>query len=138
MFALQHPWSLARSNGTLRRVLLLIVLGAVLYGLGVQAARACLPAVLVSHVHSVSIADGQPEPCGGDAGVARAFCESHCRSDAQSTRASLNFDLPAAVPVDVARPVGPIMLVAHNHGDTAPPPRDSGPPLHVLFHRFLH
>lgn len=137
MFALPHPWSIARRGGTLRRALLLIVLGAVLYGIGVQAARACLPAVLVSHVHTVATADGQPEPCHGDAGAARAVCESHCRSDAQSTRASLNFDLPAAAPVDIAGPIVPVMLVAHNDGDTAPPPRDNGPPLHLLFQRFL-
>ena len=131
------PWSIARSNSALRRVLLLLVLGAVLFGAGVQAARACLPSMLSSHLHVAASSDDLPEPCHGDAGIARAVCESHCRTDAQSTRAALNFDLPAAAPADAFAPMTPIVVALLTAVDTAPPPRDNGPPLHLLFHRFL-
>lgn len=137
MFASRLPWSIARSNGNFRRVLALIVIGALLYGIGVQVARACLPAVLQSHLHVAVTVDGEPDPCHGDAGITRAVCEAHCRGEAQSTRASLNFDLPAAPPLDVVGPVEPVIVFAHNESDTPPPPRDNGPPLHLLFHRFL-
>lgn len=137
MFASRLPWSIARSNGSFRRALVLIVIGALLYGIGVQTARACLPAVLQSHLHVATTFHGEPAPCHGDAGITRAVCESHCRSEAQSTRASLNVDLPAAAPLDMLGAVSPVIVVARNDAEATTPPRDSGPPLHVLFHRFL-
>jgi len=131
------PWSIARSDGATRRVLLLLMLGALLYGLGVQAARACLPTVLASHAHHAALTGIDAEPCHDDAGVVQLVCESHCRTDVQSARLSFSFDLPVAAPLDAPRPAAPLLLAAPGDGGFEPPPRGSGPPLHVLFHRFL-
>ncbi len=121
----------------MRRTLLLLVLGALLYGLGLQAARACLPTVLPTHMHFDSVA-GEPRlPCHDDAGLAQAVCESHCRTNAQNSRVSVSFDLPAAAPMVSAAPMAPVLVVAAiDHGFDLPP-RDGGPPLHILLHRFL-
>ena len=131
------PWSLARRTGNARRALLLLMLGALLYGFGVLAARACLPTVLATHMQAVAVASAEPAPCHGDAGITQAVCESHCRTDVQNSRISLNFDLPAAVPLETAIPVTPIIAVALSDSDPSLPSRDGGPPLHVLFHRYL-
>ncbi len=131
------PWSIARHAGATRRALLLLMLGALLYGLGVQAARACLPTVLASHTHAAALAGTDAERCHSDAGVVQLVCESHCKTDAQTARLSFAFDLPAAAPLDAPRPAAPLLLAALSSGDDAAPLRDSGPPLHLLFHRFL-
>ncbi len=130
-------WSIARNDGATRRVLLLLMLGALLYGFGVQAARACLPTVLASHAHHAALTGLAAEPCHDDAGVVQLVCESHCRTDAQSARLSFSFDLPVAAPLDAPRPAAPLPLAAPGDSGAEPPLRDSGPPLHVLFHRFL-
>jgi len=133
MFALA-PWSLARRAAFGRRAVLLFVLAALLYGFGMHAARACAHNTVVSAQQGV-MSDGHP--CHGDADLAEAACEAHCRTDTQSGRLSLSFDLPAAAPLDVApslappAPIGPLAL------DVAPPRRDAGPPLHILLHRLL-
>jgi hypothetical protein len=131
------PWSIARRTGGLRRALLLLMLGALLYGLGVQAARACLPVALATHMHVVGDGSAEPAPCHDDAGITQAVCESHCRADAQNSRVTLNFDLPAAVPVQAETAVAPLIAVAVSEGDPSLPSRDGGPPLHVLFSRYL-
>jgi len=113
------------------------MLGALLYGLGVQAARACLPTVLASHTHAAALAGTDAERCHSDAGVVQLVCESHCKTDAQTARLSFTFDLPAAAPLDAPRPAAPLLLAALTEGNAAAPPRESGPPLHLLFHRFL-
>ncbi len=133
MFALA-PWSLARRAAHGRRAVLLLVLAALLYGIGMHAARACAPAAAAA-VHHSAIAAGNP--CHGEIDVAQAACEALCNTDTQSGRASPSFDLPAAAPLDLCAslapptPVGPLVL------DTAPPRRDTGPPLHILLHRLL-
>lgn len=126
------PWSLARQSADGRRVLLLLVVAALLYGFGMHAARACPPGAAMQFS---SLAGG--DPCHGDIDVADAACEAHCRTDAQSGRTSLSFDLPAAAPPDLAFsfvppvPSGPLVLAG------APSRRDTGPPLHILLHRLL-
>jgi len=121
----------------MRRTLLLLVLGALLYGLGLQAARACLPTVLPTHVHFDSVAAEQRQPCHDDAVLTKAVCESHCRNNAQNSRVSVSFDLPAAAPMDSTVPMAPVLVVAAIDNDFDLPLRDSGPPFHILFHRFL-
>jgi hypothetical protein len=129
------PWSIARGSAVSRQVLLLLVLGALLYGFVVHAARACVQAAAPAQAEA--LASGSPsDHCHESEAAALTACESHCRADAQSSRASLSFDLPAAAPLDAAVPLAPIITLAASDG-AAPPPRDSGPPLHVLFHRFL-
>ena len=130
----RSPWTLARHADGSRRALLLFVVAALLFGFGMHAARACIPvAPAAAQAHAVQPA----QPCHGEVDLAQAACETHCNSDAQSGRASLNFDLSAAAPTDLAVvlappvPVGPLAL------DTAPPRRDTGPPLHILLHRLL-
>jgi len=95
MFALA-PWSLARRAAHGRRAVLLLVLAALLYGIGMHAARACAPAAAAA-VHHSAIAAGNP--CHGEIDVAQAACEALCNTDTQSGRASPSFDLPAAAPV---------------------------------------
>lgn len=131
------PWSIARRAGVVRRTLMLLMLGTLLFGLGVQAARACLPTVLATHAHAADADGGDGAPCHGEAGVVQLVCESHCRADTQSARLSFGFDLPAAAPLDAPRPAAPLLLAALDAGDNAAPPPGSGPPLHLLFHRFL-
>lgn len=121
----------------MRRTLLLLVLGALLYGLGLQAAKACLPTVLPTHMHFASVAAEPQQPCHDDVGLTQAVCEPHCRNNAQNSRVSVSFDLPAAAPLDSAAPVAPVLVVAAIDSDFDLPPRGSGPPLHILFHRFL-
>jgi hypothetical protein len=129
------PWSLARRGAVGRRALLLFVLAALLYGLGLHAARACAHGSAV-FAQPAALA-GNPPCHHGDIDVAEAACEAYCRTDTQSSRVSLSFDLPAAAPLDFApslvppAPIGPLAL------DTAPPRRDTGPPLHILLHRLL-
>ena len=129
------PWSLARRGAVSRRALLLLVLAALLYGLGLHAARACVHGSAV-FAQPAALA-GNPPCHHGEVDVAEAACEAYCRTDTQSSRVSLSFDLPAAAPLDFApslvpqAPVGPLAL------DAAPPRRDTGPPLHILLHRLL-
>lgn len=129
------PWSLARRAAFGRRAVLLLVLAALLYGLGLHAARACAHGSAVL-AQQAALA-GNPPCHHGDVDVAEAACEAYCRTDTQSGRASPSFDLPAAAPLDFApslvppAPVGPLAL------DAAPPRRDTGPPLHILLHRLL-
>lgn len=134
MFALA-PWSLARRAAVGRRAVLLLVLAALLYGFGIHAARACVhnPVVL----EAAGAPAGDPPCHHGEIDVAEAACEAHCRTDTQSGRLSLSFDVPAAAPLDVVpslAPPAPIGLLAF----AASPPRgDTGPPLHILLHRLL-
>lgn len=127
----------AGTRSGLGRVLVLIVLGAFLYGIGVQSARACLLATELSDRHTVAADEGLPDPCHGDSAMTRAACEPHCRSEATSARASPSLDLPVAAPPDLPAPVPAVSLVARRDGPSVSPPLDAGPPLHVLFHRFL-
>lgn len=135
MLGAPTPWSIARCNGSARRLLLLLALGALLFGLGMQAARACLPET-VAHTHAEVLGGGETSHCHDDVALAQAVCESHCRADAQSSRVSLTPDLPAAAPLDAVAPLALVTPIARSDG-SAPPPRDGGPPLHVLFQRFL-
>jgi hypothetical protein len=115
-------------------MVLLLVLAALLYVFGMHAARACAHASPAADQHSTAFAGS---PCHGDIDLAQAACEAHCRTDTQSGRVSLSFDLPAATPLDFAAslvpppPAGQLVLAA------APPRRDTGPPLHILLHRLL-
>ena len=78
----------------------MLVLAALLYALGMHAARACHP-VSTEQIGGVAVVQGtachQDEP-----DAAQAACEAHCRNDAQSGRLSLSFDLPAAMPTAAA------------------------------------
>ena len=133
MFALT-PWSLARRAAVGRRTVLLLVLAALLYGFGIHAARACAHNRVATAQES-GVSGGHP--CHGEIDLAQAACETHCKSDAQSGRASPSFELPAAAPLPLAAsmaPRAPIGLIAL---DAAPPRRDTGPPLHILLHRLL-
>jgi len=129
------PWSLARRAAFGRRAVLLLVLAAVLYGFGMHAARAC--AHNAAAIAQATNHAGGPPCHHGEIDVAEAACEAHCRTDTQSGRLSLSFDLPAAAPLAVTpsmalpSPAGQLAL------DAAPPRRDTGPPLHILLHRLL-
>ena len=129
------PWSLARRGAVGRRALLLLALAGLLYGLGLHAARACAHGS-AAFAQQAALA-GNPPCHHGEVDVTEAACEAYCRTDTQSSRVSLSFDLPAAAPLDFApslvppAPVGPLAL------DAAPPRRDTGPPLHILLHRLL-
>jgi hypothetical protein len=128
------PWSLARRAAFGRRTVLLLVLAALLYCFGMHAARACVHDPLAVEPSS---ATAEGHPCHGEVDVAEAACEVHCRTDTQSGRLSLSFDLPAAAPLNVAplpAPAEPVVLLL---ADLAPPRRDTGPPLHILLHRLL-
>lgn len=131
------PWSIARHHDRMRRALLMLMLGVLLYGLGVQAARACLPTTMASHAHAAALSEPDRQPCHDEVGVSQLVCESHCRTDVQSTRLSFSFDLPAAAPLHAPGPIAPLIAIASSDGSRAAPPRDNGPPLHLLFQRFL-
>jgi hypothetical protein len=128
------PWTLARRAAEGRRITLLLVIAALLYGFGLHAARACVPTAAVA-IAAIDRAGG--DPCHGEVDLTQAACEAHCRTDTQSGRTSFGFDLPAALPLDLAPtlaaavPIGPLALAA------APSRRDTGPPLHILLHRLL-
>jgi hypothetical protein len=130
------PWTLARQAGRSRHALLLLVLAALLYGFGLHAARAC-----VQHSAPQEHVAAGAGPCHGQSGVdvdvAEAACELHCRTDVQSGRLSLSFDLPAAAPAPavVTAPAAPVDLLAALVEE--PPRGSSGPPLHILLHRLL-
>ena len=128
------PWSLARRAAFGRRAVLLLVLAALLYGFGMHAARACVHDPLVV---APSSATAQGHPCHGEIDIAEAACEVHCRTDTQSGRLSLSFDLPAPAPLAVAPPPAPPAPVVLLVADLAPPRGDTGPPLHILLHRLL-
>lgn len=131
------PWTLARRADRGRRALLLFVLAALLYGFGLHAARACAQHSAPPQQQHAA----EASPCHGqmsvDIDVAEAACELHCRTDVQSGRLTLSFDLPAAAPAPapvVVAPAAPIERLALFE----PPPRgDTGPPLHILLHRLL-
>lgn len=131
------PWSLARRAAAGRRGVLLLVLAALLYGFAMHAARACQQPGAIAGAQDIAAVQGAP--CHhGEADVAQAACEAHCRTDAQSSRLSLSFDLPAAAPADlVAAPLAPLLPARTVVPDTAPQRRDTGPPLHILLHRLL-
>jgi hypothetical protein len=137
MFALS-PWTLARRAADGRRITLLLVIAALLYGFGLHAARACVPAPAMQGSLQWHI-DRSSAGCHGDSGahVADAACEAHCRADLQSSRAAFSFDLPAAAPADFAAPVTPLPLPESMALALAPAPRDTGPPLHILLQRLL-
>lgn len=136
MSAAPTPWSIARSSRAPARLLVLLVLGALLYGLGVQAARACLP-LIAAHDHLELPATGADrDRCHEEQTPSQVVCESHCRTDAQSNRVLLSFDLPAAAPLATVVALAPIVSVAAGAGDLPAPP-DAGPPLHLLFQRLL-
>lgn len=131
------PWSLARRSALGRRAVLMLVLAALLYGFGMHAARACVHDAAAVAVAPAGDLAGDPPCHHGDLDVAEAACEVHCRTDTQSGRMSLSFDLPAATPLNVAplpAPAEPVVLLL---ADLAPPRGDSGPPLHILLHRLL-
>jgi hypothetical protein len=113
---------------------LLLALAALLYGMAMHAARACVPAA--TPVGSLA---AEAERCHGDpaASVAEAACEAHCRTDVQSSRVDVSFDLPAAAPQDVVVAHAPLTLLEPVALAQSPPRRDTGPPLHILLHRLL-
>jgi hypothetical protein len=134
MFALL-PWSLARRAAHGRRAVLLLVLAALLYGFGMHAAKACPPKAIAA-LQEVAAAQGAP--CHhGEVDLAQVACEVHCRTDTQSGRVLPSFDLPAAAPVDPVASLAPLLPAQITAPDTAPPRRDTGPPLHILLHRLL-
>ncbi len=133
MSASPGPWSIARRAHAARRLLLLFVLGALLYGFGLHAARACVPAAAAGQFSALSAGDS----CHGDVDVAEAACQVHCRTDAQSGRASASFDLPAAAPPDLLPALAPPAPDESLAIAGAPPRRVGGPPLHILLHRLL-
>lgn len=129
------PWSLARGAAIGRRSVLLLALAALLYCFGMHAAQAC------AHGAAAVMQAGNlagDAPCHHqDVDVAEAACEAHCRTDTQSGRLSLSFDLPAAVPVALAVTLAPATPAEPPATESAPPRRDTGPPLHILLHRLL-
>lgn len=135
MFVLA-PWSLARRSVCGRRAVLLVLLAALLYGFGLHAARACGAGATAAIHHE---ADASGSPCHGDVNidVAEAACEAHCRTDVQAGRASSGFDLPVAMPLDLAASPVPPSPVGSILAGLTPTRRDSGPPLHILLHRLL-
>jgi hypothetical protein len=134
MFALS-PWTLARRAAGGRRTLLLFVVAALLYGFGLHAARACLPAAgTATHAHA---AQSGGHPCSDEVDLAQAACETHCQSDAQSGRALIGFDLPAAAPPNLAASLAPPKPSGPHARGAAQLRRDSGPPLHIVLHRLL-
>lgn len=134
MFALS-PWSIARRAGIARRAIVWLVLAAILYGFGMHAARACVhDSVAVAAAGALA---GDPPCHHGDVDVAEAACEAHCRTDTQSGRLSLSFDLPPAAPVDLAAALATPTPVGLLPADFAPSRRDTGPPLHIVLHRLL-
>jgi hypothetical protein len=102
-----------------------------------HAARACVhDPVAVAGAQAGDLADDPP--CHhGDVDVAEAACEVHCRTDTQSGRLSLTFDLPPAAPLNAPLPSAPVAAVVLPLADLAPPRGDTGPPLHILLHRLL-
>jgi len=131
------PWTLARRADRSRHALLLFVLAALLYGFGLHAARACVQHGAPLQQHAAADAGTCHGHVDFDVDVAEAACELHCRTDVQSGRLSLSFDLPAAAPAPVpvvAAPTAPIELLALVE---EPPRGNSGPPLHILLHRLL-
>ncbi len=136
MFALT-PWSLARRAHAGRRAVLLLVLAALLYGFGMHAARACATTPATAAHHAAP--HGGP-PCHGtaDVDVAGAACEAHCRTDTQTGRSAASLDLAAVVPPDLGAALAPQVPADLSAPVTAPPRRDSGPPLHILLQRLLN
>ena len=131
------PWSLARRAAFGRRAVLLLVLVALLYGFGMHAARACVHDPVVAAGAQAGDLAGDPPCHQGDVDVAEAACEVHCRTDTQSGRLSLTFDLPPAAPLNVPPPPALVAAVVLPVADLAPPRGDTGPPLHILLHRLL-
>ena len=129
------PWSLARRAAFGRRAVLLLVLAALLYGFGMHAARAC--AHNTAAIAQAASPAGAPPCHHGDVDVAEAACEAHCRTDTQSGRLSLSFELPAAAPLPVISSLAPPPPIGQLALDATPPRRDTGPPLHILLHRLL-
>lgn len=129
------PWTLARRAERGRRAVLLFVLAALLYGFGLHAARACVPHTAPPTSHAA--ADGVPCHGTGEIDVAEAACEVHCRTDVQTGRLSLAFDLPAAAPLPVPYVPAPPLLTGPLLLADAAPSGDTGPPLHILLHRLL-
>jgi hypothetical protein len=130
------PWSLARRAVCGRRSVLLLVLAALLYGFGMHAAKACQPGMNTAHPASVSAG----EPChhgAAEVDLAEAACEVHCRTDTQTGRTSVGFDLAAVAPAVLIATLAPVDPLEPAALDVAPPRRDSGPPLHILLHRLL-
>lgn len=129
------PWSLARRADRGRRAVLLLALAALLYVFGMHAARAC------GHVASAMVQHSAASPChdeaDADVDLAQAACEAHCRTDAQTGRASPSFDLSAAAPLCVALLPAPPAAAETLTLAAAPPRGDTGPPLHILLHRLL-
>jgi hypothetical protein len=85
-----------------------------------------------------AIAIVEASPCHhAEADVAQVACEAHCRTDAQSSRLSLSFDLPEAAPAGFVTWLAPLLPATIATPEAAPPRRDTGPPLHILLHRLL-
>lgn len=131
----QIPWSLARGAIAGRRAVLLLVLAAVLYGFGMHSARACVKGAI--EIAPVVDLAAEPPCHHDDADLAEAACEAHCRTDTQSGRLSLSFDLPAAAPVDFAAAPAPLVPTASLATECTATRRETGPPLHIVLHRLL-
>jgi hypothetical protein len=129
------PWTLARRADRGRRAVLLFALAALLYGFGLHSARACIPHATPTTHHATA----EGIPCHGttEIDIAEAACEVHCRTDVQSGRLSLVFDLPAAAPLPAPPAPEPPALIDPLVLADALPPGDTGPPLHILLHRLL-
>ena len=128
------PWGLARRSPCGRRAVLMMLVAALLFGLGMHPSRACTQAAARALEPVMSADSG---PCHGeDLEVAHAACETYCQSDTQSGRVSTLADLPVAAPAVHAALV-PLSPASRFAWTAAPLPRDSGPPLHILLHRLL-
>ncbi len=128
-----NPWSVACRADSARRALLLVLLAALLFGFGLHAARACVPAAATA-----ALLGAEHGPCHGNQefDLAEAACETHCHTEVQSGRLAAAFDLPVAMPLGLAAALAPALpppvIVA-----IPPARRDTGPPLHLLLHRLL-
>lgn len=136
MSSVLSPWTLARRAGRGRRAVLLFTLAALMFVFGLHAARACVPHAAPA-THHAGAAEGIPCHGATETDIAEAACEVHCRTDVQSGRLSLVFDLPVAAPLPAPLAPEPPALIDPLLLADALPRGDTGPPLHILLHRLL-